>query len=196
MATNPATLLGLWRPAPLARAHTMMQLAHLVLELVLRMTASTDMAECTDVVTPRCSKIAHAHDVLAQSARFGPIGFGLARTQPQTGVLVQLAQVVRTLSEVTAQVAAPEGLIQLAQVVRSLSEAPVVLALVVAATNAAETAQVTPRSNGDMLFGGSWAQLLTMQRPPATMLGEHRNCQYRPWWLAQSKQTWCLCGGC
>jgi hypothetical protein len=35
-------------------------------------------------------------------------------------VLVQLAQVVRTLSEVTAQVAAPEGLIQLAQVVRSL----------------------------------------------------------------------------
>ena len=125
----------------------------------------------------------HVHDMLAQqqSARFGPLGLGLARAQPQTGVLVQLAQVVRALSEVTAQVAAPEGLIQLAQVVRSLSEAPVVLGLV-AATNAAETAQVTPSS-----MGGSWAQLLTMQRPPATMLGEHRNCQYRPW-LAQTNK--------
>ena len=132
--------------------------------------------------------------MMAQSARFGPIGFGPARTQPQTGVLVQFAQVVRTLSEVTAQVAAPEGLIQLAQVVRSLSEAPVVLGLV-AATNAAETAQVTPSSIGELLIGGSWAQLLTMQRPPATVLGEHRNCQYRPWWLAQSEQTCCLCGG-
>ena len=123
MATNPATRLGLWRPAPLARSHTMVQLTHLVQELVLRMTASTEMAECTDVVTPRCcNKIPHVHDMLAQqSARFGPLGLGLARAQPQTGVLVQLAQVVRALSEVTAQVAAPEGwLIQLAQVVRSL----------------------------------------------------------------------------
>ena len=112
MATNPATRLGLWRPAPLARSHTMVQLTHLVQELVLRMTASTEMAECTDVVTPRCcNKIPHVHDMLAQqSARFGPLGLGgLARAQPQTG------------SEVTAQVAAPEGwLIQLAQVVRSL----------------------------------------------------------------------------
>ena len=35
VAASPATRLGLWRPAPLARSHTMVQLTHLVLELVL-----------------------------------------------------------------------------------------------------------------------------------------------------------------
>ena len=87
---------------------------------------------------------------------------GLGLVQlPMAQVQLPMAQVVRTLSEVTAQEAAPEGLIQLAQMVRSRSEAPVVLGLV------------------------------TMQRPPATMLGGHRGA-----WLAQSKQTCCLCGGC
>ena len=84
------------------------------------MPASTELADSTDVVTPRRYK---------------------------------------TMSELTAQVAAPASEVA-AQVVLSLSEAHVVLGL--AATNAAETAHLTPCSIWNLHMGGLWAQLLTM----------------------------------
>ena len=109
MATSPATRLGLWRPAPLARSHTMVQLTHLVLELVDATWSSTEeVADSTEVVTPCCyNKIPQLMDprwLLNMPAT--RLGLWVA-AQPEAGFLVQLAQVVRTLSEVTAQVAAP-----------------------------------------------------------------------------------------
>ena len=110
MATSPATRLGLWRPAPLARSHAMVQLTHLVLELVHATWVSTEVADSTEVVTPCCcyNKIPQLMDPRWLLLNMPATRLGLwVAAQPEAGFLVQLAQVVRTLSEVTAQVAAP-----------------------------------------------------------------------------------------
>ena len=110
MATSPATRLGLWRPAPLARSHAMVQLTHLVLELVHATWVSTEVADSTEVVTPCCynKKIPELIDPRWELLNMPATRLGLwVAAQPEAGFLVQLAQVVRTLSEVTAQVAAP-----------------------------------------------------------------------------------------